>query len=186
MLWYNCEMWKYRQTPNFDTVSVPSLGFIIHGTLGSYEGAVEWLCTPPNKRNPVSYSSAHFVIAKSGAVTQLADIRTRTWHAGTVNKPDQYASEVLPKSFGVYKNPNDSFIGIELEWFEGDRITPEQYKSLIDVIKFCGIQNPVLLTHSQVTSFKADFGEYSKEIIETLKTKLSNPDKETIKQQNFK
>lgn len=175
---------QYRQTPNFDTKSIPDKGFIIHGTLGNYQGAVEWLCTPANKRNPVSYSSAHYVVAKSGAVTQLADIKTRTWHAGVVSKPDTYAQQVLPKTLGVYDNPNDHFIGIELEWFEGDVITIAQYNSVIDIIKKSGIINPIILTHSQVTSYKTDFGDYSKTILEYIKSNLSTTSsKEEIKQQ---
>lgn len=164
---------QYKQTPNFDTKSIPSKGFIIHGTLGSYEGAINWLCTPYNQRDPVTYSSAHFVIAKSGATTQLADIKTRTWHAGTVNKPDAYAQQVLPKTLGVYDNPNNHFIGIELEWFEGDVVTNAQIDQVVDIIKKSGILNPTILTHSQVTSYKPDFGDYSQTILEHIKSKLN-------------
>lgn len=180
---------RYIQTPNFDNRSTPSLGFIIHGTQGSFDGAVEWLCTPPEKRQDKSYSSAHFVVAKTGAVTQLADIKTRTWHAGTVNKPDAYAQSVLPKTLGVYKNPNDNFIGIELEWFDGDTITTAQYDSVVEIIKSSGIIDPIILTHTQVTSYKSDFGDYSKVILENIKSKLNGSpqkSKETIKAEIIK
>lgn len=181
----------YRQTPNFDTNAIPNKGFVIHGTLGSYEGAVEWLCTPHNKRTPVSYSSAHYVIAKNGNTTQLAKHDQRTWHAGVVSNPDQEAKQAIPSTLGKYKNPNDLFIGIELEWFLGDVVTESQINKCAEIIKNSGIENPVILTHKQITDYKSDFQtkdgaiDYTvtERIREKLKTRVSKEDikKEIIK-----
>lgn len=178
----------YKQTPNFDTNTIPNKGFVIHGTLGSYEGAIEWLCTPPNKRNPVSYSSAHFVIAKNGNVTQLADIRTRTWHAGVVSNPDEEAKKAIPSILGKYKNPNDLFVGIELEWFLGDTVTESQINSCAKIIRESGVENPVILCHKQITDYKSDFqtadGKIDYSVVQRIKDKISaKPSKAEIKKQ---
>lgn len=160
------------------------IGFIIHGTLGNYDGAVDWLYQPCSKRNPVTYSSAHYIIAKDGRVTQLVKNEDVAWHAGTVSNPTKEAQAVLPKTIlGTYKNPNQSFIGIELEWFQGDIITEKQVVETLNIINASGIKDPVLLTHKQVTDYKADFPDTS--IIDILKSRLASkqPSKEEIKAQ---
>lgn len=176
------------KTPNFDTLAIPNKGFVIHGTLGKYEGAVEWLCTPPEKRTPVSYSSAHYVIAKDGRMEQLADNNVRTWHAGLVSNPDAEAKKVIPSILGKYKNPNDLFIGIELEWFLGDYVTENQIDKCVEIIKASGIVNPVILCHKQITDYKADFqkpdGSIDYSVVERIKAKLTpSVSKEDIKKQ---
>lgn len=147
-----------KPSPNFtvDPTFKP-IGFCIHGTLGSYEGAINWLCTPPAARVPVSYSSAHYVIAKDGRCTQLVSEKNIAWHAGVVNNPTAYAASVLPKVLGVYKNPNSSFIGIELEWFVGDVVTEAQIAAVCQIIANSGIKNPVVLSHKEITDYKGDF-----------------------------
>lgn len=151
-------MKTFRQSPNYTkSDGTRKVGFVIHGTLGKYEGAVEWLCTPANKRNPVTYSSAHYVIAKDGRCTQLVKNEDISWHAGTVSNPSPYAKKVLQKNWlGVYKNPNSYLIGIECEWFPGEQLTEEQYQVLINIIKDTGIQNPILIGHSDIASYKSD------------------------------
>lgn len=144
-------------SPNFSKGTRPKIGYIIHGTLGNYEGAVNWLCTPPEKRPTLSYSSAHYVIAKDGRVTQLIADADVAWHAGNISFPTPRAQQLLPKVNGVFLNPNESFIGIELEWFQGNAITEAQYAAMVKIINAGGIKNPVLLTHKEVTNYKTDF-----------------------------
>lgn len=177
-----------RKSPNFTQGPTPKVGYILHGTLGSYEGAVEWLCTPPDKRNPVSYSSAHYVVAKDGRCTQLVQDSDVSWHAGKISNPTEYAQSVLPKTiFGYFKNPNDSFIGIELEWFEGDTVTDEQINTVVEIINKVNIINPVILTHREVTDYKADFnikGITDTSMVDKIKRRLvPTVDKESIKKQ---
>lgn len=153
---------KIKLTPNISNYSTKKIGFIIHGTLGKAEGAINWLCTPPNLRPDGSQSSAHYVISKTGDITKLADNDKVTWHAGRIDKPTWRARKYLPTVSGIpmiapFKNPNDSFIGIELEWFLGDTITNEQYNSIVQIIKESGIVNPIVLCHKEVTSYKSDF-----------------------------
>lgn len=158
-------MIPFKQSPNFTPGNFKPIGFVIHGTLGNYDGAVNWLCTPPEKRNPVSYSSAHFVIAKDGRATQLVECTNQSWHAGTVSNPSVYAQSVLPKGATGYKNPNESFVGIELEWFVGDDVTPAQYDRIMEIIQQVGIKNPVLIGHTDIASYKSDDMEFACKMI---------------------
>ena len=176
-------------SPNFDNNSIPNLGFVCHGTLGGFDGATQWLRTPASQRPDGTYSSSHFIIAKDGRINQLIDIKKRSWHAGNVSNPDTIAQKLLPKTLlGTYKNPNDSFIGIELEWFQGDAITEQQYQAVVFVINQCQIANPIILCHKQIASYKADFqnadGSINYGIVEEIKKRLTpTSNKEDIKKQ---
>lgn len=151
----------FRQSPNYTKGGINPIGFVLHGTLGNYEGAVNWLCMSKAQRGDGTESSAHYVVAKDGRVTQLVDTNSTAWHAGRVSNPSKYAQSVLPKSLGVYKNPNASFIGIELEWFVGDPVTEAQYQTCLEIIKNSGIKNPVLIGHTDIASFKSDDMEFA-------------------------
>lgn len=175
-------MMEIKKSPNYAVGTIPKIGFIIHGTLGNYEGAIQWLCTPPEKRTPVSYSSAHYVIAKDGRCTKLVEEKDVAWHAGTISNPTEYAKSVLPKTIlGSYKNPNESFIGIELEWFVGDVVTQQQYDAVWNIITNSKIANPIILCHKEVTDFKADFTKtngmntfYDPTVVDTLRKRLKD------------
>lgn len=146
------------KSPNFTKGTRAKIGYLLHGTLGKYEGAIDWLCTPPEKRPVVSYSSAHYVIAKDGRVTQLVADSDVAWHCGNVSNPTRKAQSLLPLLNGKYLNPNESFIGIELEWLTPtDAITEAQYVAVADIILKGGIYNPIILCHKEVTDYKADF-----------------------------
>lgn len=157
----------FKQTPNFTKGDgTRKIGFVIHGTLGKYDGAVEWLCTPPEKRADKTYSSAHYVVAKDGRCTQLVKNEDISWHAGTVKNPSPLAQSVLPKNLlGVYKNPNTYFIGIECEWFPGETLTEAQYKVIFDILKDTGMRNPIVIGHKDIASYKADDMEFACRII---------------------
>lgn len=147
-----------KSSPNFTKGTRPKIGYIIHGTQGKYEGAIDWLCTPPENRPVMSYSSAHFVVAKDGRATQLIDTKDVAWHAGNISNPTARAKSLLPIVNGKYLNPNESFIGIELEWLStNDTITDEQYTVVTKIIKDSGILNPIILCHKEITDYKADF-----------------------------
>lgn len=162
-----------RSSPNFTKGTRPKIGYIIHGTLGKYEGAVEWLCTPPEMRPVMSYSSAHFVVAKNGRVTQLIDTRDVAWHAGNISNPTPRAKSLLPIENGKYLNPNESFIGIELEWLTPtDQITEEQYTVVTGLINNGSIKNPVILCHKEITDYKSDFPN-SEEVVANITRKLN-------------
>ncbi|WP_290809854.1 N-acetylmuramoyl-L-alanine amidase [Halovivax sp.] len=83
---------------------------VVHVTVGSYEGAIDWF------RNPDANVSAHYVISnyehtsgEPGHTTQMVNHRDVAWHASASNGPS---------------------IGIEHEWHEdyGEYITEECYE----------------------------------------------------------
>lgn len=91
----------YRQTPNTSSRKRAKIQFIILHSTGysgttQYEGSVSWLC------NPKSKVSAHYVIARDGRITQLAQCADATWHAGV-------------SEWQGRKNINSCSIGIEME-----------------------------------------------------------------------
>ncbi len=160
------------KSPNFTAGTRPKIGYVIHGTLGKYEGAIDWLCTPPEKRPVLSYSSAHYVVAKDGRFVQLVDEKDVAWHAGNVSHPNRRAQSLLPLVNGKFLNPNESFIGIELEWFLGDKITEEQYKVIAEIIKKGSVKNPIILCHKEITDYKSDF-ENSVEVVAEITHRLT-------------
>ena len=151
---------NFKQSPMYTVGGIKPIGFIIHGTMGKFDGAVEWLTTDRDE-NP---SSAHFVVGKlPNQATQLVKITDTAWHAGRISNPTARAKSLLPKNIlGAYKNPNASFIGIELEYLHiADVPTEAQYKQLIGIMKACmkatGMTNPVIMCHKELTAYKSDF-----------------------------
>lgn len=165
-----------NKSPNYSKATRQKIGYIIHGTLGKFEGAVDWLCTPPEKRPVVSYSSAHYVIAKDGRYEQLVDKKDVSWHAGNISNPTERAKSLLLIENGKYVNPNELFIGIELEWFKGDEVTEEQYKKVVEIINKGGIINPKIMCHKELTDYKVDFenadGTLNYKIVQEINRRL--------------
>lgn len=153
---------KIKQSPNFTkSASFKPIGYVIHGTLGAFDGAVDWLCTPPEKRNPVSYSSAHKVFARDGRVTQLIANYDLSWHAGRVNSPNTRAQAMIPKNGANLANPNSYFLGWEFEWYPGQNLTELQYQNAIECLKADGIVDLLdfynhALSHKEITIDKTD------------------------------
>jgi N-acetyl-anhydromuramyl-L-alanine amidase AmpD len=118
-------------SPNFGPrpLAVPVDLIVVHsislppGVFGS--GAIEALFTNTLDWDAHAYYqsirgievSAHFVVARSGDVTQYVDVWQRAWHAG--------ASRHLGRA-----NCNDFSVGIELEGLENENFEPEQYAAL--------------------------------------------------------
>ncbi len=172
-----------KQTPNYTPGggAFKPLGYVLHGTLGNFDGAVNWLMTPPELRPDHTSSSAHKVFAKDGRVTQLVKNTDIAWHAGRVNQPNAHAQAVIPKISGKMENPNSYFIGWEFEWMPGEPLTEAQYQNAIEQIKADGIKDPIFLSHKEITIDKADDMLFAiKEIEARLKQSPSN---EEIKKQ---
>ncbi|MGE3154238.1 MAG: N-acetylmuramoyl-L-alanine amidase [Nitrospiraceae bacterium] len=66
----------FRDTPNRGGIITPRY-LIFHYTAGrSAKDSCDWLC------NPAAQASAHLVVGRDGAITQLAPFNIKTWHAG--------------------------------------------------------------------------------------------------------
>lgn len=74
--------------------------------------------------------SAHFYIARTGALWQFVSCDARAWHAGASH-------------FGGRDNCNDFSIGIELEGVEGGPFEPAQYESLASICAAIAAAYPV-------------------------------------------
>lgn len=111
---------------------------VSHITQGSYAGAVTWLM------NPASEASSHFVISKTGIITQLVDIREAAWVNGTRLKkdgtgPGWYGDSKLKLVRDRKTNANFYSIGIEHEGFyeQGKgKLTEAQLKATIWLHKY--------------------------------------------------
>jgi len=180
---------EFKQSPNYQKNSGnKKIGVVLHGTLGAYNGAVSWLC------NPAAQVSAHYVIGRNeGEVIQLVKNEDVAWHAGNISNPSEYAKSVLPKDLlGKFKNPNQSFIGIEFAWgydINGDGVvnaydktlTDWQIATAIEIIKASGISNPILLSHHEIASYKSDNMSFAIDIIKPKLQTTQNKTKEQIK-----
>ena len=88
----------FRATPNVGGVLKPRF-LVLHYTAGSSAASsIESLCT----KKPQGNASAHLVLARDGAITQLAPFNVVTWHAG------------VSQWLGV-EGLNQASIGVELD-----------------------------------------------------------------------
>jgi N-acetylmuramoyl-L-alanine amidase len=86
---------EFQRTPNFGKPIRP-IYLIIHYTAGTTAaGTIEWF------KNPKSKASAHLILDRDGAVTQMVPFNRRAWHAGQ-------------SRWGELTDLNNYSIGIEL------------------------------------------------------------------------
>ena len=89
---------SFRATPNIGGALKPRF-LVLHYTAGSSAASsIESLCT----QKPQGNSSAHLVLARDGAITQLAPFNVVTWHAG------------VSQWLGI-EGLNQSSIGVEID-----------------------------------------------------------------------
>ncbi|MEK7484377.1 MAG: N-acetylmuramoyl-L-alanine amidase [Planctomycetota bacterium] len=77
---YGPATWSAADSSNYTTLSSRTIDrVVIHTIEGSAGGAISWF------KNPVSNVSAHYVVAYSGAVTQMVREKDKAWHCGSYN-----------------------------------------------------------------------------------------------------
>jgi len=121
-----------------DIINVPSPNFyagrkiykpeaiVIHIMLGTLYGTDSWF------QSPVSKSSAHYGIGKTGEVHQYVDEKDTAYHAGRVNSP--MWSLIKQTENGLYISPDFYTIGIEHEGDINSYWTDEMYNSSSSLI----------------------------------------------------
>lgn len=73
MGWWTDIATKKTGCPNVGGPMTQQRGVVIHIAQGSYQGTISW------QMNPDSQVSSHFVVAKSGAITQMVDTDFTAW-----------------------------------------------------------------------------------------------------------
>lgn len=117
---------SFVKSPNFSSRNGVEIKKIVYHytTSDSVSGVISWLT------NPNSQVSAHYVIAKDGAITQLVRDGDRAWHA--------------------YKHNADS-IGIEVCARQGEKMTKWQEYALMDLSLYLLEEYPTI---TQVTGHR--------------------------------
>ena len=96
--------------------------------------------------------SSHFLITRKGLLIQFVPLHKRAWHAGI-------------SKFEGRDNCNDFSIGIELEGCDDEEFESNQYKSLLELLKFLSKKYKIpkrnIVGHSDIASGrKTDPGSY--------------------------
>jgi N-acetyl-anhydromuramyl-L-alanine amidase AmpD len=100
-------METFRQSPNISRQTITPKGIVLHHTVGSYNGSVEWCLNPASK---VSY---HCIVNTDGTRTVLALDNQRAWHAGV-------------SSFKGQSNCNDFMLGVAVSGNTNQRVLTQQ------------------------------------------------------------
>lgn len=166
---------KFKATPNTSATHLKFDGVVLHLTMGSFDGAVEWLRTTPEERLRLhglkSYSSAHVVFGRLGETTQLAKLDRMTWHSGVISNPSVRGKLAMKKKLFGWENPNKHMLGYEFAGgYDIDRdgiiesweklYSPQQIKQAVlvhlEFEKQMGrvIPDHKIITHSDITSYK--------------------------------
>ena len=73
---------NWVKSPNYSTASRGKgqiTTVVVHTVQGSYNGCISWF------QNPSAKVSAHYVVSKTGAVTQMVKEKDIGWHVGSAN-----------------------------------------------------------------------------------------------------
>lgn len=126
---------------------------VIHISEGGYAGSVSWLC------NPASGVSAHFMVSKSGAITQMVNIfdtsyaNGLSWNTLRNSWIDPDGNAVKPPWIGLVKpiNPNYTTVSIEHEGFTGQVWTPAMYEADRKILQYIKSESPMtFIAHDTV------------------------------------
>ena len=129
---------EFIPSPNFSSrhrVDVDTI--VIHYTTGSLQSAINTF------KSRAAAVSAHYIVDKNGDIYQMVDDSFTAWHAG-------------------HKPTNQRSIGIEHVAKQGDRITPQQEASSIQLIRWLMAEHSItkerIVPHKKILSeFKKDF-----------------------------
>ena len=140
--WYRCA--HALPSPNFGprpagqaidlvvvhSISLPPGEYGGDGVVRLFTNRLDWDAHPYYQSIRGLQVSAHFFIARTGALWQFVSCDDRAWHAGV-------------SQFGDRPNCNDYSIGIELEGLEGQPFEAAQYESLASVCAALAMAYPL-------------------------------------------
>lgn len=152
-------------SPNFSKTDYTKIGVQIHKTLGLMPSTLNWL------RNPISFSSAHYLIAKNGDVHQLVQLKDRAWTAGRIKNISERARKIMMKTpWGTWVKPGEYLIQIEVECLLEETYTEEQFASLAELFSQFDFQvgEENFLTHRDTASYKPYLEDERSEILARL------------------
>ncbi len=137
---YPAAIWK--PSTEYSNRNQPVREVIIHTCEGSYSGCVSWLRRSKKSASGKRiYSSAHYVVSKSGQVAQLVNESKKAWHA---------------------KSHNPYAIGIEHEGFakKPNQYTNSQYEASARLVRYlCNKYSTIdCLTARKTPQTRAGFG----------------------------
>jgi hypothetical protein len=133
---------------------------VIHIAQGSYAGSVSWLT------NTASGVSAHFMVSKTGAITQMVNIfdtayaNGLSWNTLRNSWIDPDGNAVKPPWIGlkVPINPNFTTVSIEHEGFTGEPWTAAMYDADRRILQYIASQTPLsyiphdtLIGHNEIS-----------------------------------
>ena len=108
-----------RPSPNHSSRLGRAVTLIVthHTASRTAEGAIRWLCDPESR------VSAHYVIARDGAVTQLVPENLSAWHTGPCRWPgdagptrslnrESIGIELVNRGNGIEKFPIDQLVAL--------------------------------------------------------------------------
>lgn len=140
--WYRCA--HALPSPNFGprppgqaidlvvvhSISLPPGEYGGDNVLRLFTNTLDWDAHPYYQGIRGLQVSAHFFIARTGALWQFVSCNDRAWHAGA-------------SQFGGRPNCNDYSVGIELEGLEGEPFEAAQYESLASVCAALAMAYPL-------------------------------------------
>jgi hypothetical protein len=138
---YPTAIWHPAASANFGTRPAQALidCVVLHATVGSLAATLGWFA------NPDSGVSAHYVVAKTGAVYQMVEEEQRAQHAGA-------------SSYQGRTDFNDFSIGIEMV-NKNDGLDPypaEQFEAMVDLAGYLvakyGIKREWIVTHADIST----------------------------------
>jgi len=127
--------YEFIKSPNFSERNYDINGIINHFTAGGdIEGTIKWF------KNTISYSSAHYVISRSGRIVQMVPEDKAAWHSGSktttptlngMTKLNRWTIGIELCNWGlIYKEKEDTefvFKGIKFKRKANTYYTPYKY-----------------------------------------------------------
>jgi hypothetical protein len=137
----------YQQSKNKWDGNNGRRAVVLHIAQGGFWSSVKWMNTHG--------TSAHFVVALTGAVAQMLSVNDSAWANGlSYDKslkrwecPHDHVVSPTWKLLDTAHNPNSQTISIEHEGFSGRAMSVQQLDATVRLLRWLGAQFPELLPY---------------------------------------